>query len=73
MYSFTCTVYSASLKIEAELPPKQQLPSLHSIVNQKTAILTMKIPLQKVVVSKVILNLARRIKGMIFHAAVHKM
>ena len=29
-------------------------------------------PLRKVVVSKVILNLARKIKGMIVHAAAHK-
>ena len=61
-YSFRRTAYSASPKIEAEVPPKQQLPNLHSIVTQKIAILTMKIPLQKVVVSKVIFNLARKIK-----------
>jgi hypothetical protein len=62
MYSFRRTAYSASPKIEAQVPPKQQLLNPH-IVTQKIAILTTKIALQKVVVSKVIFNLARRIKG----------
>lgn len=38
MYYFRRTAYSDSLKIEAEVPPKQQLSNLHSIVTQKTAI-----------------------------------
>jgi len=72
MYSFRRTAYSASLKIKAEVPPKQQPSNPHSIVTQKTAILTTKILLQKVVVSKVLFNLARRIRGTRFHAAAHK-
>jgi hypothetical protein len=56
MYFFRLTAYSASVKIEAEVPPKQQLPNLHGIVIQKTAILTMKTPLENVFVSKVIFN-----------------
>jgi len=62
MYYFRRATYSASLKMEAEVPPEPQLPNLHSIVTQKTAILTMKMPLLKVVVSKIIFKLARRIK-----------
>jgi hypothetical protein len=66
MYYFRRTAYSASLKIEAQVPPEPQLPNLHSIITQKTAILTMKMPLLKAVVSKVIFKLARRIKKLFF-------